>query len=66
MTAPAAVVSVVLSVTVLLWDEQVYSSHRWLATLLMAYLVFAQAGTDLVGATESHPHGGERGGRSCS
>ncbi len=45
MTAPAAAISVVLSATVLLWDQQVYSSHRWLATLLLAYLVFAQAGT---------------------
>ena len=45
MTSPAAAASVVLSATVLLWDQQVYSSHRWLATLLLAYLVFAQAGT---------------------
>ena len=45
MTSPAAAVSVVLSATALIWDQQVYSSHRWLATLLLAYLVFAQAGT---------------------
>ena len=45
LTSPAAAVSVALSTTVLLWDQQVYSSHRWLATLLLAYLVFAQAGT---------------------
>ncbi|MCD2443472.1 HTTM domain-containing protein [Agromyces sp. SYSU K20354] len=45
MTAPAAAVSVALSATVLLMDQQVYSSHRWLATLLLAYLVFAQSGT---------------------
>ncbi|MCD5344946.1 HTTM domain-containing protein [Agromyces sp. S2-1-8] len=45
MTAPAAVVSVLLSATMLLWDQQLYSNHRWFGTLLLAYLVFAQAGT---------------------
>ncbi|GAA1769975.1 HTTM domain-containing protein [Agromyces humatus] len=45
MTSPAAAISVVLSATVLLWDQQAYSSHRWLATLLLVYLVFAQSGT---------------------
>jgi hypothetical protein len=44
-TEQAAIVSVVLGVAILLWDQQTYSSHRLLATLLMAYLVFAKAGT---------------------
>ncbi|MEF3402632.1 HTTM domain-containing protein [Agromyces sp. CCNWLW203] len=43
MTTPAAIVTVVLNATILLSDQQVYSSHRWLATLLMAYLVFARS-----------------------
>ena len=43
MTAPAAILTVVLNATVLLADQQAYSSHRWLATLLMAYLVFARS-----------------------
>ena len=41
----AASVSVAVSVTFLLWDQQTYSSHRLLATLLMTYLIFAKAGT---------------------
>jgi len=44
-TEVAAIVSVLLSVVVLLWDQQTYSSHRLLATLLLSYLVFARAGT---------------------
>ncbi|RXZ72674.1 HTTM domain-containing protein [Agromyces albus] len=44
-TEQAAIVSVVLGIAILLWDQQTYSSHRLLATLLMAYLVFAKAGT---------------------
>lgn len=44
-TEIAAVASVILSAVVLLWDQQTYSSHRLLATLLLAYLVFARAGT---------------------
>lgn len=41
----AAAISVVLGVTFLLWDQQTYSSHRLLATLIMAYLAFAKADT---------------------
>jgi Vitamin K-dependent gamma-carboxylase len=44
-TEKAATVSVILGITMLLWDQQTYSSHRLLGTLLMAYLVFAKAGT---------------------
>lgn len=44
-TECAAIVSVVLTAAALLWDQQTYSSHRWLALLLLAYLVFARAGT---------------------
>lgn len=42
-TRPAVIVSTVLNVGVLLWDEQTYSSHRLLATLLVLYLVFAES-----------------------
>lgn len=45
-TEKAAIVSVVLGIAILLWDQQTYSSHRLLATLLMAYLIFAKAGTE--------------------
>lgn len=45
LTSAAAAVSVAASVAVLVTDLQTYSSHRLLATLLMAYLVFAQAGS---------------------
>lgn len=44
-TEVAATVSVMVGSAILLWDQQTYSSHRLLATLLMAYLVFAKAGT---------------------
>lgn len=44
-TAGAAAVSTLLSVFVFLWDHQTYSSHRFLATLLVAYLVFARSDT---------------------
>lgn len=44
-TATAAALSTVLSVFVFLWDQQTYSSHRFLATLLVAYLVFAKSDT---------------------
>ncbi|CCG02928.1 HTTM domain-containing protein [Blastococcus saxobsidens] len=42
-TATAASVTTALNVGVLLWDQQTYSSHRLLATLLVAYLVFAES-----------------------
>ncbi len=42
-TSAAAGLSTVLNVGVLLWDQQTYSSHRLLATLLVAYLVFARS-----------------------
>ena len=42
-TRTAAVVTTVLNVGVLVWDEQTYSSHRVLATLLVFYLVFARS-----------------------
>ncbi|HEY9324277.1 MAG TPA: HTTM domain-containing protein [Agromyces sp.] len=44
-TAPAAIVSVALGAIILIWDQQLYSSHRWFGILLMAYLVFAQSET---------------------
>lgn len=42
-TAAAASVLTILNVFVLLWDQQTYSSHRFLMTLLVAYLVFARS-----------------------
>lgn len=42
-TAPMAVLSTVLNAWVFLWDQQTYSGHRFLATLLVAYLVFARS-----------------------
>jgi hypothetical protein len=44
-TAPAAIVSVALGAIILIWDQQLYSSHRWFGILLLAYLVFAQSDT---------------------
>ena len=44
-TEPAALVSVILSLAVFLWDQQTYSSHRVLATVVMACMIFAMAGT---------------------
>lgn len=44
-TEPAALLSVILSISVFLWDQQTYSSHRVLATVVMACMVFAMAGT---------------------
>lgn len=43
--ALAAVLSTALSVGAFLWDQQTYSSHRWLALLLIAYLIFARSDT---------------------
>jgi hypothetical protein len=43
--AVAAGITTVLNVAVFLWDEQTYSSHRLLVTLLVAYLVFARSDT---------------------
>lgn len=37
----AAVASTLISVFVFFWDQQTYSSHRLLATLLVGYLIFA-------------------------
>lgn len=42
-TAPMAVVSTMLNAWLFLWDQQTYSGHRFLATLLVAYLVFARS-----------------------
>lgn len=42
-TAPAAAVLTVVNVGVLLWDQQTYSSHRFLMTLLLGYLIFARS-----------------------
>lgn len=39
----AAVVSTLLSLFVFFWDQQTYSSHRLLATLLVCYLIFASS-----------------------
>jgi hypothetical protein len=41
----AAFVSTVLSAWFFLWDQQTYSNHRVLITLLVAYLVFARSDT---------------------
>lgn len=41
--ASAAALTTVLNVAVFLWDQQTYSSHRLLATLLVAYLIFARS-----------------------
>jgi hypothetical protein len=41
--ALAAALTTVLNVAVLVWDQQTYSSHRLLATLLIAYLIFARS-----------------------
>lgn len=43
MTSQAAVLSTLLSIWVFLWDQQTYSNHRVLVTLLVAYLVFARS-----------------------
>lgn len=42
-TTAAAVLLTALNVVVLLWDQQTYSSHRLLMTLLVLYLIFARA-----------------------
>ena len=42
-TLTAAVTTTVLSVTALMWDQQTYSNHRLLVTLLVAYLAFAKS-----------------------
>ena len=39
----AAIAATALSVWVFLWDQQTYSNHRVLVTLLVAYLVFAES-----------------------
>ncbi len=41
--ALAAAVTTVLNVSVFLWDQQTYSRHRLLATLLITYLIFARS-----------------------
>jgi hypothetical protein len=41
--ATAAAVSSVLGVVALLWDQQTYSNHRVLVTLLVTFLVFARS-----------------------
>lgn len=43
--AGAAAVSTLLGTWVFLWDQQMYSNHRVLITLLVAYLVFAESDT---------------------
>lgn len=44
-TEAAAITSVACSVAFLVWDQQTYSSHRLLGTLIMSYLIFARSGT---------------------
>ncbi|MHA7263312.1 HTTM domain-containing protein [Arthrobacter sp. TMN-37] len=39
----AAALSTALNIWVFLWDQQTYSGHRFLATLLVAYLIFARS-----------------------
>ena len=41
--AGAAVASTVLGAWVFLWDQQMYSNHRTLVAMLVAYLVFAES-----------------------
>jgi hypothetical protein len=43
----AAVATTVLNVGVFFWDQQTYSSHRLLGTLLVACLIFARSDTAL-------------------
>jgi hypothetical protein len=43
--APAAIAATALNLWVFLWDQQTYSNHRVLVTLLVAYLVFAESDT---------------------
>jgi hypothetical protein len=43
----AALVSTLISVFVFFWDQQTYSSHRLLATLLVGYLIFACSDAEL-------------------
>lgn len=38
-----AVTYVLATATVLLWDQQTYSSHQWLSVLMIAYLAFARS-----------------------
>ena len=42
-TIPAAVTTTVLGLAALMWDQQAYSNHRLLVTLLVAYLAFARS-----------------------
>ncbi len=56
LTGAAAATGSVALAAALLWDQQTYSSHHLLATLLLAYLAFAEAGRRWgVGALRSPP-----------
>ncbi|RWR25080.1 hypothetical protein D8Y24_03590 [Agrococcus lahaulensis] len=55
-TGAAAATGSIALAAALLWDQQTYSSHHLLATLLLAYLAFAESGhTWGVGALRSPP-----------
>lgn len=41
--ATAATLSTILSVAAFLWDQQAFSSHRWLGLLMVAYLIWARS-----------------------
>ncbi|EON23214.1 hypothetical protein CF8_2756 [Nocardioides sp. CF8] len=43
VTEAAAAAAAALAVLALAWDQQVYSSHLWLTTLLLTYLVFSKS-----------------------
>jgi hypothetical protein len=42
-TVAAAVTTTVLNIAVLVWDQQTYSNHRFLVTVLVVYLIFARS-----------------------
>jgi hypothetical protein len=55
LAGPAAALGSALGVWALVWDQQTYSSHLVLCTLLLAYLAFARSGTRLSLAARLRP-----------
>ncbi|NPC43525.1 HTTM domain-containing protein [Nocardioides sp. zg-1230] len=51
LTTPAALAGSATCLTAMLWDQQAYTNHFWLTTLLLAYLAFA--GSDNVWSVSS-------------
>jgi hypothetical protein len=43
LTGPAALVASGASFFAMLWDQQAYTNHFWLTTLMLVYLVFARS-----------------------